>query len=207
MTEASQPCGLRGLLGEPERIAVLSRGEAVFRRGDPASAVYEVLEGRIRLERSAADGSPLVLGVLLPGDGLAEASIFGTSYHCDATAEVASRLAMYRREVLLERLWSDPELSAHWLARASGEVRRLRALLEVRGIRPLSERLVTWLRLRDDGVFGVGAGPRRAPGRPLRALADELGVSPEALYRALASLEDDGIVRRDGRALHLVEKS
>jgi CRP-like cAMP-binding protein len=183
--------GLRGLLGDPDRVVVLDRGRTVFRRDDPATAVYEVLNGRIRLERIPEDGSVLVLGVLLPGDGLAEASIFGRRYHCDAVAEVSSRLALYERARLLDRLVREPELASRWLARASAEIRRLRALLEVRGIRPLTARVMAWLRLRDEVFSG-----RPVESRPLRAVADELGVSPEAFYRALAQLESEGLVRR-----------
>lgn len=190
--------GLRPLLGEPDHVCDLARGEAVFRRADAATAVYEVRSGRVRLERNQDDGSILVVGVLLAGDGLAEASVFGESYHCDAVAEVASRLAVYGRERVLRQLDEEPDLASRWLARASAEVRRLRALLELRGIRPLTTRVTAWLRLRDEV-----SGQSGSADRPLRAMADELGVSPEALYRALAQLEADGVVRRDGRRVEL----
>lgn len=197
-TSRSGRGGLRDLLGAPDSMIESARGQMIFRRGDPADAVFELRSGRVRLERTPEDGSILVLGVLQPGDGLAEASIFGTSYHCDAVAEVASRLAVYQRDRLLQRLEAERDLAARWLGRASAEVRRLRALLEVRGIRPLTSRLLTWLRLRHE-LLGEGA----SSDRPLRTLADEVGVSPEALYRALAQLEDDGAIGRDGRRITL----
>ncbi len=186
---------LSHLLGPPDSCFEVERGATVFRRDDPVTAVYEVLVGRVRLERTPADGTVLVLGVLLPGEALAEASIFATSYHCDAVAEVGSRLASWSRGRVSERLSSEPDLTRRWLARSCRQVQQLRALVELRSLRPLTERILAWLRMREEGVW-VGAADK-----PLRAVADELGVSPEAFYRALAELEKQGSVRRRGRVI------
>lgn len=85
----------------------LRRGDYLFRRGEPASAVFAIDRGRLRLERSLEDGTPVTLAVLGPGDGVAEASLFADVYHCDARAEVASRLWVYPKAGVLEFLSGD----------------------------------------------------------------------------------------------------
>ena len=66
----------------------LERGATVFSQGDPASAVYVVEEGRVRLFRILEDGAALILYVAGAGETFAEASLSATHYHCDAIAEI-----------------------------------------------------------------------------------------------------------------------
>jgi CRP-like cAMP-binding protein len=64
----------------------LNAGEALFRLGDEAAGLCEVVSGRVRLARVDRSGQEIVLYVAGPGETLAEASLFSASYHCDAIA-------------------------------------------------------------------------------------------------------------------------
>src|ERR1700691_2112004 len=68
----------------------LSRGEPLFRQGDPAVAVFIIDTGRIQLTRFLADGTALILHVARAGESFAEASLSAAHYHCDAIAEADS---------------------------------------------------------------------------------------------------------------------
>jgi DNA-binding MarR family transcriptional regulator len=74
-------------------------------------------------------------------------------------------------------------------------VRRLRQQCERLSLKTVEARLLHWLRT-DDAASGLA----RSGG--LKALAQELGVTHEALYRCVAALEERGQVKRtDGRLL------
>lgn len=181
------------IFGTPQRSLVLQRGSYLFRRGEAAAAVFAVEIGRLRLERNLEDGTPITLAVLGPGDGIAEAALFAPTYHCDARAEVRSRLRAYAKADALEALRSDGAGTARLLQRLAGQVRRLRAILELRAVRRADERVLAYLDLLaalDESWDGE---------RPVSAVAAEIGLTPEALYRALGRLEKTERIVRQGR--------
>ena len=170
------------------------RGDAVFRQGDPATAVYVLASGRVRLTRALADGSAVTLHVAEAGESFAEASLWAATYHCDAVAEADSAVLCVLKAGLLAALAADPDKSLALARAMAGQVRDLRARLELRNIRAAPVRLLAWLRL-----YAAGHPPVVAVHRSWTLIADELGLTREAVYRALATLERQGqIGRRDG---------
>lgn len=74
---------------------ILRAGEILFTRDSPTVGVYEVLHGRVRLSRTDHTEHEAILYVAKKGDPLAEASIFATTYHCDATAVTNASVRLY----------------------------------------------------------------------------------------------------------------
>jgi DNA-binding Lrp family transcriptional regulator len=62
----------------------------------------------------------------------------------------------------------------------------------MRNIRSAPERVLCWLRMRAEGI-----PPLVRIDRPWTEIAAEIGLTHEAIYRALARLEHDGRIRRD----------
>lgn len=76
----------------------------------------------------------------------------------------------------------------------AAQVRDLRARLELRNIRSATARTLAWLHLH-----AAGDPPNVPVHRPWTLIAAGLGMTREALYRALATLERQGqIVRHAG---------
>lgn len=185
-------------LAELGRSGSLGRGEVLFRQGDRATDVFAVEQGRLRLERNLESGAAVTLSVIRAPALLAEASIFGERYHCRAIAEVACRVTRAPKADVLRLLERDPSFSRAMIRALASEVKDLRGRLELRNVRPASERVLQFLRLRAD----QGLPPYD---RPLAAMASELGLTPEALYRAAGRLERAGEVTRRGGRLVLAE--
>ncbi len=158
----------------------LDPGQALFRIGDAVTSVHLVLAGRVALLRRATDGATLRLQSAGSGDVLAEASVWSTRYHCDAEALEPATLAALPVARFRERLASDPALAEAWarhLARAVQAARFQAGLLSLRGV---ADRLDAW----------QGEGHELPqPGR-MQALATDLGVTREALYRELSRRRD-----------------
>jgi CRP-like cAMP-binding protein len=175
------------------------RGAAVFRQGDPADAVFLVEAGRVRLVRVLADGTPLILYVAEVGESFAEASLSAAHYHCDAVAETDAVVLALPKTDLLAALAADPaECLALALALAA-QVRDLRARLELRNVRSATERVLAWLRLHASG------NPPHVPmRRSWTQVADEVGLTREAVYRSLATLEQQGRINRDATVVRLM---
>jgi CRP-like cAMP-binding protein len=157
----------------------VDRGASVFRQGDPAAAVFLVETGRVRLVRVLADGLPLVLYVAEAGEGFAEASLSATHYHCDAVAETDATVLALPKADLLSALAVDPAECLALVLALAAQVRELRATLELRN------------------------PPRMPIRRSWTQVADELGLTREAVYRALAMLERQRRISRDAGAVCL----
>lgn len=126
----------------------LERGATVFSQGDPASAVYVVEEGRVRLFRILEDGAALILYVAGAGETFAEASLSATHYHCDAIAEINSVVLALPKVDLLTLMTTNPARGITFVLALASQVRDLRTKLELRNIRSAKERVLAWLRLR-----------------------------------------------------------
>ena len=180
------------------RLRELAEGEPLFRQGDRASAIFEVVSGRVRLVRRTIDDHLVTLFTARAGDLLAEAALFSGSYHCDAVAATASRVRIYPKPALLSALRKHPALLEEFAGRLARQLQQLRARLELRSIRSARERLQQYLRLSADGD-----GRRVAIDGHLQDLAADLGLSREALYRTLAALEADGVIERSANGILL----
>ena len=192
----SGPQALGDRLAELGPELELGRDEVLFHQGDLASSIFWVSRGRLRLDRHLASGRVVTLSVARAPAAVAEASLFSSRYHCRALAEVPSSVTVVPKARALGLLEEDPSFALSLVQALTAEVRRLRRLLELRNVRPASARLLDYLALRQDRG-------EPAADRPLAALASELGLTPEALYRILARLERQGVIRRRGRRITL----
>jgi CRP-like cAMP-binding protein len=181
-----------------QRLRRLGTGEGLFRQGDPAEAIFRLESGRIRLLRHTEDGASVVMHVARPGETFAEAALFADAYHCDAIAQESSRVSVIHKHDLLHNARRDASEVLELARVLAGQVRDLRARLEIRNIRAADQRLLAWLRLKARG---------NPPGVELDCtwtqVADEIGLTREATYRALSAMRRDARIRVDGRQVCL----
>jgi CRP-like cAMP-binding protein len=182
-------------LPESVRCQVVARelieGEPLFRQGDPAWAIFDVVTGRLRLVRRTVDDHLVALYTARPGDLLAAAALFSDVYRCDAVAATPSRVNVYPKRALLSALRENPSLFEAFVARLAHQLQALRTQLELRNIRSARQRLLQYL------LLSAGADGRTiAVEGHLQDLAADLGLTREALYRALAALEADALIER-----------
>ncbi|KAA0686324.1 Crp/Fnr family transcriptional regulator [Azospirillum brasilense] len=172
----------------------LEPGEALFRQGASAVAVYRVDCGRVRLVRHLEDGSSVALHVARNGETFAEAALWAEAYHCDSVAEALSEVTVIPKADLLDALEDNPQAALALARGLAAHVRDLRARLELRNIRSAPKWILAWLRLQ-----ASGDPPTARLDRPWTEIAAEIGLTHEAIYRALSTLERTGrIARRSG---------
>lgn len=172
----------------------LRRDEPLFHRGDPIDCIFRVEEGALRLERRTIDGRLLILHVAKAGELIAEASLFGTTYHCDASAAEPSIVNYMPRSAFLSAVSADPEIALSYASVLAHQLQRVRHRLEFRNIRSARERVLLYLELHADPA----TRQFRTNGQ-LQDIAAEVGLTREAFYRTLAALEgENAIERRDG---------
>jgi CRP/FNR family transcriptional regulator, cyclic AMP receptor protein len=177
----------------------LSRGDVIFRRGDPGDSLMVIISGRIKIANVNAAAKEVVLNFLEPGDINGEIAVLdGNERSANATAlEDTEVLAIQGRDLM-------PVLTAH-----------PQAMLEVMQI--LCQRLRTLSTIVEDGMLAmrgrVAKGLLRLAqqhGRMGRDgirlhltlsqtdLGKYLGLSRANVSRQLRHLRDANLIRIDG---------
>ena len=174
----------------------LKAGQALFHAGTKSSGFYEVVSGTVRLVRVDRSGREAVLHVAHVGDTLAEASLFSSTYHCDAIAATEAVVWLYPNSVVWAELQRDPKAMKSFAAMLADQVMTLRTRLERCNIHSARERVRHFLAVS----VGADACTVVLPGT-VKALAEELGLTHESLYRTLARMEADGEIARTGRVI------
>jgi CRP-like cAMP-binding protein len=169
----------------------LAAGEALFRSGDRTIGLYEVLKGKVQLTRIDASGRESVLYIAGVGDILAEASLFSPTYHCDAIATADAVVRLYPKAAILREIQHDPMAAQSFMAILADQIMKLRTKLQQRDIRSARDRVRHYLALN---VCADGHTVE-LPGTA-KDFAAELGLTHEALYRALADMAADGEIER-----------
>jgi CRP/FNR family transcriptional regulator, dissimilatory nitrate respiration regulator len=176
----------------------LARNERLFQQGDKVAAIYFVEAGRLRLERRTFDGRLLILGTTPADQFFVEAALFSDAFHCDAVATESSRVRLYPKTALLTALSTNPTSALSFLKLIAHQVIDLRQRLEVMKVRSAADRVLLYLDLN------AGSDGRTVRLRSqLQDIASELGLSREALYRTLSSLEREGAIERTGSRILL----
>lgn len=163
----------------------------LYRIGAKPKFMLFVVEGEIRLVRRARNGAEIVLQRETAGF-LAEASIEALRYHCDIVAGRDSRIVAFPIEQFRKALHDNEAFRDFWMRRLARELRKVRGQCERLNLRGAAERIEHY-------IEAEGSNGRLELRQTKKAWAAELGMTHEALYRALASL-----VR--ARRLHVQER-
>ena len=108
-----------------------------------------------------------------------------------------SRVRVYPKAAVLEALRTDPSSAMSFLKLVAHQIIELRQRLELMKVRSAKERVMLYL------DFNAGPGGTVSLPGALQDIASELGLTREALYRTLASLEQTGAIERSKSRIRL----
>lgn len=159
----------------------LSRGESLFHDGAPVESLFLVVTGELRVTRLLPHGVELALQRAIACAIVHESSLFAERYDCDAEATRSSTVRVVPIQRAVAAFRGSSELACSWARHLEGEVHRARTQAEILSLRTVAERLDAWCALNWSALPSRGHWHR---------LAEEIGVSAEALYRELARRRD-----------------
>jgi len=180
---------------------VLKAGALVFQQGTPAASCLFIETGELSLRRVSGTGDEVELARVGPGGWCAEAILFaGGVYPAQAVAVQDSVALEFRKSDIIGA--PDPEVRDFFLGLLAEKCLRLTRRIEQLTIMDTRERLAEYiLGLCPGHASGCPGG--RAPcsfpfPRKKREVAEELGMAPETLSRALRQLGTEGLIRIEG---------
>ena len=168
----------------------LEPGQALFQSGDESRSLFHLEQGRLTLSQ---DG--IALHRAEPGELLAPDSLFASHHSCHAIAETAVTLEIFPKAAVLLHLSAHPAIALAFAAHLARRLHDRHQRLELMRLKTAPERIVAHLTL-----LGAGAEVIRLD-TSLVAMAEHLGLTHEAVYRALGKLVRDNRLERPGRGL------
>ena len=199
LTKFSSP--LKALL--PDAVHALctktsvKKGTLLFQAGKKPVWMFFVINGEVTLERLSQQGDPVVLQRTRHGF-VSEASLQSSKYHCDARVVANTEIIQIPLQDLADALNIDTAFAGRWISMLNQEVKRLRLQSERLSMKSVKDRVLHLIHTEGkNGKYQVNTG--------LKSLASELGVTHEALYRTLASLEKTCTLIRKDSLLELTE--
>jgi len=187
-------------------------GEIVFQEGDPADSFYVVLDGRLAMSVTSADGRELTASIIERDEVFGELALLSTEGHRQATVralEPSEALLIYRRDFdhLRQRHRAFSELLVDILTL---RVRSMSVQLEEALYLPVQTRILRRLvelarsygggrepaviPLTQEDIAGLAGTARATVNRILRAERNRGTVSLEK--RRITVLDLDSLVRR-----------
>ncbi len=180
----------------------VSRGEAIFREGDPADALFIVKSGLVKLVSLSTEGEESILHILRPGDLFGEVIIERRIRPFTAVALTDVTVSRLKRNDLLDLLASLPSLSRNFLRllcdRLHQVEREFAGLLNAWAYHRLGREL---LHLAGDLGVETGEGTLIPLHLTHEDLSNLIGTARETVTLQLQRFEEMGIIRRKGRQI------
>jgi CRP-like cAMP-binding protein len=199
-------------LGQLSRLATLAqprryrKDQVVFNEGDPGTALYVIVKGRVKIACSSLDGKERTLALLGPGDCFGELGVLdGGPRSADAVAVEDADALVFHREEFRVFLLEQPQVAMELLVVLSRRIRRTSQIVHDAAFFDVRGRLARVLLelAKAEGKLDAGGGlvcPHLTQGE----LAGMVGVTRESINKCLRALERQGTVtQRRGRLVLL----
>lgn len=175
------------------------RGEVIFHKDDPGSALHIVKSGQIKIAAESPEGEEVLLTILSEGDFFGELSLLdGKPRSATATAMEAAQTLTLDRNDLLDVIQKYPEMAGDILAALSDRLRQTDILLEDAVFLDLPARLAKrLLELSSKHGLETDGGVEIDLRLTQQDLANAVGASRVAVNKLLGLFQDKGLISID----------
>ena len=189
----------------------LSRGDDVFRVGDPCDAFFVVVTGQVKLFGISPTGQEKVIEIVSPGQSFAEALMFtGRPFIVNAQALNDALVLRIGKAAVVREIERDPRFALRMLAGISRRLHGLVHDVQAYALQNGVQRVIGYL-LRDESADE--STDEEAPVRPFTVslpvskatIASRLSLTPEYFSRVLHELEAAGLIAIDKRDIRILD--
>jgi CRP/FNR family transcriptional regulator, cyclic AMP receptor protein len=180
-----------------------SRGDVIFNEGDQGDKLYAVIEGKIKLARTAPDGRENLQAVLGPGEMFGELSLFDPKPRTAGAAAVTdSVLASLAHDALRPWITDRPDVAVELLRALAQRLRRTNDVLADLVFSDVPARVAkAILQLAERFGQTTHEGIHVMHDLTQEELAQLVGASRETVNKALADFAGRGWLRIESRAV------
>lgn len=175
--------------------------EIIFLEGEPCSGLFCVESGHVKIYTVSPEGREQILHISGPCGTFNDVAVFdGGPNPASAQAMDAVELHVIGRPAMLSLFERHPKLAQAVVAMLAARARKLVGMVEDLSLRSVTARLAKLL--LDQARLGDSAIPLTR-----QQMAARLGTVRELVSRALRDLESEGLVRREGRSIVIVDRA
>jgi len=175
--------------------------EIIFLEGEPCAGLFCVQSGHVKIYKSSPEGREQILHICRPCESFNDVAVFdGGPNPASAQAMDATTVCLIERSALLNLFDRHPKLAQAVVAVLAARARMLVNMVEDLSLRSVTGRLAKLL--LDQATQGGKAIPLTH-----QQMAARLGTVREMVSRALRELEVEGLVRREGRQIVIVDRA
>jgi CRP/FNR family transcriptional regulator, cyclic AMP receptor protein len=185
----------------------LGRGERLFDEGDSGDALYVVIDGKIKLTRTSADGRENLISLMGPGEMFGELSLFDPRPRTmSASAVTDVRLAALAHDDLRTWLTGRPDVAMHLLTALARRLRRTNEVMSDLVFTDVPGRVAKALldlaaRFGDQQEDGLQVNHDLTQ----EELAQLVGASRETVNKALADFVARGWIQLHPKSVLLID--
>jgi len=190
---------LQALVAEGQ-VRRFPRNTIVLLEGEPAEALYIVLEGRVRVYVSDEDGHEAELNQLGPHQYFGELMLGSRVRTASVRTMEPSKLCMIRRDDFERLIAARPELAFHLIQTLIHRVRVLTSNVQSLALMDVYGRVARLFLASAEEQDGRRVVPRMSQ----QQIAEKVGASRSMVNRILKDLSDGGFVRIDQGVIELL---
>jgi CRP/FNR family transcriptional regulator len=189
----------RAAFAKAGRSITLAPGETLFHAGSTDVACATLIDGLLKIARDDADGNGHILSLIHPAGFVGE--LFSPFARHDVVALTEARLCIFAAADMEAAIARFPKLSTALLRRSQEDLHDTRIMLSLATRAGARTRIAGFLA---ELARAASHSPCHAASRfdlPLSRgqMGEMLGLTIETVSRQLSALEDQGIIRREGK--------
>ncbi|MDD5190854.1 MAG: Crp/Fnr family transcriptional regulator [Dehalococcoidales bacterium] len=179
----------------------LRRSELAFMEGEPADALYVLMNGVVKVFKTSSNGKEQIISISTPHEVLNDTSIFGGGPN-PVSAQAMSPVVLYgiKKDKLEELLRQHPQMSLSIIKLLSERSLKLLSLIEDLSFKHVIGRVGKILLEHT----ADGGAKQRLTQQEMAAIA---GTAREVVARSLKTLEERGVVKIDRHRILITDKS
>ena len=183
--------------GTPERI---ERNRTFVRQGMSMPYMYYLLGGRVKIEQSVVNGKSVLFAFVGEGNWLGDLELFSDTDMANSTVTAVSDVDALRfpLEAMRQSIRNNPALTTMFARSLAQKMWAYSKVSAVNLLYPLLERYAAYL-------YEMSGDSAELP-IALETSAGLLGAGERQLQRVLRSLAENGIIRRSGRTLTILDR-
>jgi CRP/FNR family cyclic AMP-dependent transcriptional regulator len=185
-----------------------SKGQFIFREGDPAEFFHIVKEGTVKCVKTSSDGKEVTLKVLMPGDLFCcEAAVFEGAPHpgCAQPMGEVSVLRL-RKKAYFEMLKRNPEAAVEVIKYLGNRLNEAQEKTKVLALDGAEQRLAGLLiSLVERSSIREGSEHRLTVRLTRQDLANMVGITTETAIRIMARFKDAQLVTGTAKTLVVLD--
>jgi len=183
-----------------------SRGEYLYRSGDPFRSLYAIRSGSFKTQVLHEDGREQVTGFQMTGEIIGMDAISTDVHTCDAVAMESSEICELPFNQLEAMSRELPSLQRHLYKIMSREIVRDQGIMLLLGSMRAEERLAAFLLNLSQRLSARGFSPTQFQLRMSRQeIGSYLGLKLETISRAFSHFQAEGIINVKVRSIEILD--